>query len=238
MSSILTERTVGELVAERISRSRVFEEFGVDYCCGGGDTLTNACNSKGISLDDVVAALETDDSAESPKETHDYNTMKLDALIDHIVSTHHAYLIEELPRLVGLAEKVANAHADNDSRVVELEVEVRGLYEELMSHMGKEEQILFPVIRELAETGKVPFMPFGTLANPIRMMESEHDAAGGGLTRIRELTDNYAEPDWACNTYRALMDGLRTLELDLHQHIHKENNILFPKGLALEDQLQ
>ncbi len=236
MNAITAERSVGELVAEGLARSRVLEKYGIDYCCGGDQPLTEACVSKGISVEEVLADLNEVDSVEPATEDVDYSSMELDLLIDHIVSTHHAYLTQEMPRLAGLAQKVADAHAANDPRVLEIDSVVRALSEELTSQMGKEEEILFPFIRKLAQTDTVPFMPFGTLANPIAAMESDHTSAGAALQRIRVLTDDYAEPDWACNTYRALLEGLRELELDLHRHIHKENNILFPKALAMENQ--
>ncbi len=236
MNSITADRCVGELVAERLARSRVLEKYGIDYCCGGDTPLTEACISNGISVDEVLADLNEVDSAEAATEDVDCNSMELDVLIDHIVSTHHAYLTPELPRLAGLAQKVAEAHSDKDPRVVEIESVVRALAKELTLHMGKEEEILFPFIRKLAQTDTLPSMPFGTLANPIGAMESDHAGVGDVLQRIRVLTDDYAEPDWACNTYRALSEGLRELELDLHQHIHKENNILFPKALSMESQ--
>lgn len=234
MNSTTADRTVGELVAEGPARSRVFEKYGIDYCCGGNKQLTEACISKGISVDEVLAELNEVDSAKSATEDADYNSMELDLLIDHIVSTHHAYLKLELPRLVGLARKVANAHGADDSRLLEVESVVRALTEELTAHMGKEEDILFPVIRELVQSDTLPFMPFGTIANPIAAMESEHENAGNALQQLRALTDDHTPPDGACNSYRALLDGLRELELDTHQHIHKENNILFPKALAME----
>jgi regulator of cell morphogenesis and NO signaling len=236
MNAITKERTVGDVVAERISRSRVLEKHGIDYCCGGDSLLADACTSKGIPFNELLSELDEVDSAESPMESVDYNSMPLEQLIDHIVTTHHAYLRQELPRLLGLAEKVAVAHADHDPRVLAIEAVVSELMEELMSHMGKEEHILFPFIQELAQTGTVPFFPFGSLADPINVMESEHQGAGDALHQLRKLTDDYSEPDWACNTCRVLFEGLRDLELDLHQHIHKENNILFPNALILEQQ--
>ena len=235
MNPITAEQTVGELMSERLGRSRILERFGIDYCCHGDTPLTEACISKGLPIEDVLLELNEADSANLETEDIDYNSMELDQLIEHIVSTHHAYLSRELPRLVSLAQKVSNAHAADDSRLRELESVVRALKEELTSHMSKEERLLFPVIREMVQSDTVPVMPFGTLANPIGAMELEHDGAGYALRQMRLLTNNFYEgPRWACDTYRALLKGLRELELDLHQHIHKENNILFPKALAIE----
>ncbi|MDP7639874.1 MAG: iron-sulfur cluster repair di-iron protein [Candidatus Hydrogenedentes bacterium] len=227
---------MGELVAERIARSRVLEKYGIDYCCGGDKPLTDACALRGIPVEEVLADLNEAELALPETEDIDYNSMVLDQLVDHILSTHHAYLAEELPRLLGLAKKVAKAHADSDPRVPEFTSLVRALVEELNMHLGKEEQILFPFILQIVRSDTLPMMPFGTIANPIAAMESEHDSAGEALRRLRILSDDYTEPAWACDTYRALLDGLRGFELDLHQHIHKENNILFHKVIALEHQ--
>jgi regulator of cell morphogenesis and NO signaling len=154
--------------------------------------------------------------------------------VKHIIVTHHAYLGQELPRLRRMADRVAKVHGEREGRLEELERVVSALADELESHMAKEERILFPFIQLLEQSPTLPYLPFGTLANPIRAMEHEHESAGNGLEAIRRLTDGFVPPGWACNTYRALFDGLRELELDLHQHIHKENNILFPKALELE----
>ena len=235
MSAITADRTVGELVTESPGRSRVFEEHGIDYCCGGKKPLAEACATKGVSAADLIQQLTDADAAASEEDGTDYSAMALDDLVVHIVSTHHAYLGRELPRLEQMAEKVAKVHGEKDSRLGELAEVVNALVAELTAHMMKEERILFPVIQQLAQSDTMPAIPFGTVANPIRAMEAEHDSAGGALERLRELTDGFTPPDWACNTYRALFDGLRELESDLHQHIHKENNILFPKAIVLEE---
>ncbi len=234
MNSIDTDRTVGELVAERPSNSRIFEDYGIDYCCGGKESISRACARNGIPTDEILEKLKLADTALPQEDSPDYASMKLDALVEHIVSTHHAYLNRELPRLQKMSKKVAKVHGDKDDRLGELEGVVRALAEELLMHMMKEEQVLFPVIRQLAQTDSPSETHFGTIGNPIRAMEADHEIAGNALDTMRKLTDNYTPPDWACNTYRALLDGLRELELDLHQHIHKENNILFPRALELE----
>lgn len=233
MNTITLERTVGELVTERPGRSRVFEKYGIDYCCGGKRPLAEACKKKGVSLEDLVQELERSDASATESEPS-CDSMTLTELVNHIIVTHHAYLAAELPRLRRMAERVAKVHGDRERRLVTLDQAVGELSRELESHMAKEERILFPFIQLLEQSPTLPYLPFGTLANPIRAMESEHDIAGNGLETIRQLTDGYAPPNWACNTYRALFDGLRELELDLHQHIHKENNILFPKSMELE----
>lgn len=235
MSTLTAHQTVGELVRERPGRARVFEELGIDYCCGGKKPLAEACARKGRDVETVLASIDEADASASVEDATDYVSMPLDELADHIVTTHHAYLLRELPRMQQMSAKVAKVHGEKDGRLAELAAVVDALAAELTSHMMKEERILFPVIRLLEQTDSLPPMPFGTLANPIRAMEAEHDTAGSGLEDMDRLTDGYRPPDWACNTYRALLDGLHELELDLHQHIHKENNILFPRALAVEE---
>lgn len=235
MSTFTATQTIAELVTERPSRSRVFEAFRIDYCCGGKRSLAEACEKKGIAFDELAGALDRADDWRSPEDEVGVATMPLDALCDHIVQRHHEYLRSEIPRLTRMADKVAKVHGDRDPRLEALAGTVRALAEELGAHTMKEEQVLFPVIRELARMDGLPRMPFGTLANPIRAMEAEHDDAGGGLERLAELSDDYTPPEWACNTYRALLDGLHDLEMDLHQHIHKENNVLFPRAIEEEE---
>ena len=237
MNSIASPTTVGQLVAEQPNRSRLFEELGIDYCCGGKRTLDEACASRGLRLDDVLSRLEELKPANTSSPGTDYNAMPLEKLTENIIATHHEYLRQELPRLGRMAEKVAQVHGEHDPRLVQLARVYYAFVQELAAHMMKEEQILFPAICTLSAGQPLTGCCFATIAAPINAMEAEHDQAGGGLARMRELTDGFTPPDWACNTYRALLDGLKELELDMHQHIHKENNILFPKALALEAQL-
>ncbi len=238
MTSINADKSVGQLVGERIARASVFEAYGIDFCCGGQQSLSAACSEKGIDLDEVLSKLAVTDAEKPQDDATDYSAMALDQLADHIVSTHHAYLGRELPRLTEMAGKVTRAHGEKDSRLSTVETTLQALSDELTSHMMKEERILFPAIRELAQTEGLPQMPCGTLSGPIDVMEHEHDSAGNALEQLRNLTDNHTPPDWACNTFRALLAGIHELELDLHQHIHKENNILFPRALELEQQRQ
>jgi len=236
--SLSPESTIGSLVAAKPSRSRIFEQLGIDYCCGGKIPLSEACQKKGLDTSTVVKMLVAMDSAASnPADAVNPATMSLSDLADHIEHTHHAYLREELPRLDAITEKVARVHGEHDTRLSKVRAAFTALNEEMLSHMLKEERILFPMIRQLEAAQDPSVLHCGTLANPIRQMESEHDSAGGGMALMRELTDEFTPPDWACNTYRAMLDGLAVLERDLHQHVHKENNVLFPRSIQLEQSL-
>ncbi|NUQ01688.1 MAG: iron-sulfur cluster repair di-iron protein [Armatimonadetes bacterium] len=227
------EKQVGELVTERPSRSRVFERFGIDYCCGGKLPLGAACERRGVNPEEVVAALEAHDLVAAPEET-DWNTASLTELADHIVATHHAYLRAELPRLDAMTEKVARVHGDRHAWLSGIRATFVGLKAELESHMMKEEQILFPLCRRLEQASGAESFHCGSIGNPIRVMEHEHDDAGRALETLRELSSGFTAPIEACNTFRAMLDGLHELEQDLHIHIHKENNILFPRAIAAE----
>jgi regulator of cell morphogenesis and NO signaling len=162
--------------------------------------------------------------------------MTLTELADHIEATHHAYLKEELPRLDSMTEKVARVHGEHEPRLAQTRQAFLALKAELEPHMMKEERILFPIIRQLEQADGPLQFHCGSVANPIRQMEHEHDQAGNALAILSESTDRYTPPDWACNTYRAMLDSLARLESDMHQHVHKENNVLFPKAIRMEAQ--
>jgi regulator of cell morphogenesis and NO signaling len=236
MSAIQTQETVGEMVTRRPALSRVFEKVGIDYCCGGKKTIEQACSEKGLDLAAVLAALKESAPTEG-EPTVDAASMSLTELADHIEETHHAYLRSEFPRLDWMTQKVATVHGDHEPRLRQMRQTYLELVDELSSHMMKEEQVLFPLIRQLEASSAAPVFHCGSLANPMRQMESEHHVAGSALERLSELSDGYTPPDWACNTYRAMLDALAHLQLDLHQHVHKEESILFPKALALEAKL-
>ncbi len=229
------EITVGAMVVEDPSRARVFEHFGIDYCCGGKIPLAEACAERGADLDAVLKALHKSQAHASPESQKDWSQESMTSLVDHIVATHHAYLREEFPRLTKMTERVAQVHGERHSELPEVRDVFAALRNELEMHMQKEEQILFPMIKQL-DSGVAGGVAghCGTIANPINMMEQEHDSAGDALGTLRKLTGGFVVPDDACNTYRVMLDGLAKLEVDLHQHIHKENNILFPKALAAE----
>ncbi len=233
MTAMNTQSTVGELVADRPSRSRVFQKLGIDFCCGGKKPLAVACQEKNLDADTILDLILS--SEQEGEATVNPSTLNLTELCDHIEQTHHAYLREELPRLGQMAYRVANAHGQNHTWTIALNNTFVNFANELFSHMQKEEQILFPVIRRL-EAGEANAFGHcgGSVSNPIAVMEAEHDNAGNALEQFHSLSSGYTAPEGACNTFRALLDGLRELEVDMHQHVHKENNILFPKAIALE----
>lgn len=225
--------TVGNVVTRYPQLSRVFEQIGIDYCCGGQKTLDEVCQTRGLDPKVLLGALE-DLMSVNDASVVAVAAMSLTALTDHIEQTHHAYLHSELPRLNELANKVVTVHGEKDPRLHHMQKTFLGLREELSSHLMKEEQILFPMLRQLEARTTAPLSHCGSLANPIHQMEWEHDRAGSALETLRELTNHYTPPEWACNTYLALLDALAHFEHDLHQHIHKENNVLFPRAIALE----
>ena len=224
----ISERTVGELVAERPGRSRVFQSFQIDFCCQGRRTLGEACTGKGVSLDEVVGQLEAELSDKSPSCSNPAD-LPPHELAEYIVATHHAFLRREFPRLRAMSERVAHVHGGHTPSLLEVFQVYCGLEEELTSHMMKEEQILFPAFSAMSRGESGPVQ----LEGPIACMIHEHDDAGSALARLHELTGGYQPPADACNTYRALFAGLADLEEDLHRHIHLENSVLFPAGEAL-----
>jgi regulator of cell morphogenesis and NO signaling len=219
----MLERTVGELVAERPGRSRIFQAGNIDFCCQGSRTLREACERKGIAADTVVEQLEAEMAG---KATLAQNPADLPPreLIAYIVKTHHDYLRRELPRLHQMAERVAQVHGGHTPALVEVFHVFGAMENELSTHIMKEEMILFPLIAALSRNEAVPMPPDG----PVACMMHEHDDAGASLARLRELTRDFQPPVDACNTYRALFAGLHELEEDLHRHIHLENSVLFP----------
>jgi len=233
-TAISADRAVGQLVAEQPARSQVFEQFGIDYCCGGKKTLLQACDIRGLDVANVALALEALDRIAPMPET-DWTSSTLAALTEHIVSNHHGYLRIALPRLTMLIDKVVNAHGAKDDRLAELQGVFRSFRQEMELHMAKEEDILFPMLQRM-ELGGNDTLPAKLLCrsiiNPIRVMLAEHDDAGAALTSMRDLTEGFSVPEGACNTYRAMLAALAELECDLHQHVHLENNVLFPRAIA------
>jgi len=234
-------RTVRDLATEIPNATRTFEKLGIDYCCGGAKSLTDACAQARIPVDDVLRALELGSDFHQATEVAlpDYSAASLSDLIDHILTIHHAYVKQELPRIHQLLNKVVSVHGKNHTELGKIQQIFQNVITELNSHMMKEEQILFPFIvalEQAANTGKpAPRPGFGTVNNPVHMMELEHDSVGAALKEISGHTSGYTAPDEACFSYKTLYSALKEFEADLHQHVHLENNILFPRAIKLED---
>jgi regulator of cell morphogenesis and NO signaling len=233
--------TVRDIASESLGAVRVFERFGIDYCCGGKRPLADVCREKGYSVEAIQIELDSAMAARSEAD-QDWSSASLCSLIRHIVFTHHEYLRRELPAIGARLTKVYRVYNQRSGPTLTGLPEVfAGLKAELESHLAKEELILFPAI-EAYETAanagaQLPRAPFGKVSNPIAAMEHEHDSVGQALARIREITGTFHTPESACVTYRALMSSLDELERDLHMHIHLENNILFPRASELESSL-
>jgi len=230
----LRNATIGELVAEDYRRAEVFKKFGLDFCCGGGRSVTDSCKKHHLDETALIKALEEIEK-ESTSPEQDYNKWNADVLVEHIIKVHHTYVESNIPLIREFSQKVAKVHGGANPEEIEIAELFDALSLDLLMHMKKEEMILFPYIKLLAnDNGLHQQPPFGTVANPIRMMENEHEIAGDLMKEIRKLSNDYTPPAHACNTYRVLYAKLDEFESDLHQHIHLENNILFPKALQLE----
>jgi regulator of cell morphogenesis and NO signaling len=234
--SIDTMKTVREVAVELPGATRIFEKLGIDYCCGGGKALDEACLAAGVSADDVIALLE--EAGSTAAEARDWNAAPLSELVAHIVTRHHGFTREELVRVSNLLAKVCSVHGENHPELHRLHTVFQELKHELTSHMLKEEQVLFPYIENLETAVRrgepVPTPYFGTVRNPVRMMMQEHDDAGQALRDLREVSSNYQVPADGCISFRTLYQALEEFERDLHQHIHLENNIQFPRAAELE----
>jgi len=237
--TITENKTVAEIVTENIKTAHIFKKYGIDFCCGGSISIEEACSKKGVDYTLLEKELVTVDKVVD--QEHDYNKWDLHFLIDHIINVHHKYVEESIPLLLQYANKVAKVHGHHYVEVVEINSLFHEVAQELSAHMHKEELILFPYIKQLVKAekeGSTLSRPhFGTVNNPIQMMESEHENAGDIFKSIAKLSNDYTPPDEACNTFRALYAKLEEFEQDLHKHIHLENNILHPKAIALEKKI-
>ena len=236
MNERLSTTTIGEIVATDFRAAAVFEQFGVDFCCGGRRSLDEACRSVAADPADVVRALE----ALSPvtDAEADVTEWPLDRLIDHIVSTHHAYVRSSMPAIRHYLAKLVEAHGARHPELLLITAHFDTVIRELGQHLLKEEQVLFPYVRDLVKStdgGRHVPSPFGSVENPIRMMEREHREAADELRIIRALTGGYVAPADGCATYEVCMAELDRFERDLHRHVHLENNVLFPKAVVLEN---
>jgi regulator of cell morphogenesis and NO signaling len=236
--TIATTKTVGEIAAEMPSSTREFEKLGIDYCCGGSRTLGEACTEANISVDEALARLQKSLASTQSGDSKDWQNQLLADLIGHITSTHHVFVREECPRIEALTAKVVGVHSNNHPELLQVQEVFSALAEELRVHLMKEEQVLFPYIVRMEESAlagePAPPAMFGTVMNPVRMMMQEHDGAGDALRSLRSVTNDYKVPEDTCISYRTLYEALQGFESDLHQHIHLENNILFPRAVAME----
>lgn len=230
-------QTIREIAQTQPTSIRVFERFGIEYCCGGNKPLAEACAVKDINVAAVIAALESAHQHENAREK-DWAKEPLTELMDHIVRRHHAYCKDELPRLSGLAAKVVNRHGGTNPELTTIQAKLAQLSDELIDHLAEEEVVVFPIIAKLeAKSAKRDAEETGSstsVGNPLASLIDEHDNAGVLLAEIRSLSRDFVPPKYACATYHAFFDGLREFEHDLHRHVHLENNILFPRAIEME----
>jgi regulator of cell morphogenesis and NO signaling len=237
--SVTTEKTVRELALENPAATRVFEKLGIDYCCGGGQTLEQACQAAHVPIGQVAdALLSASQAASASAPARNWQAEPLSELLAHIQSTHHAFTRQEIARLGPLFDKVCSVHGGNHPELLRLRQVFSGLAEELTTHLMKEEMVLFPYILRMEEAvvAKEPLLPppFGSVRNPVATMMNEHDGAGAALRSMRQIGNGYAAPSDACVSLQTLYQALAAFEADLHQHIHLENNLLFPRAVEME----
>lgn len=232
--------TIKSIVTNDFRAAAIFEKYSLDFCCKGGVTIDQACSERNIDATSVYAELAQLASTSHENEPH-FSEWPIDEMIDYIVNVHHKYVRESTPVICAHTQKVATVHGNNHAEVIEIARHFGTVAEDLRRHMMCEEQVLFPYIKSLVRAkrngGTIIPPPFGTAQNPIRVMEAEHRAAGDELYEVRSLSKNYIPPEDACTTYRVSFKELQQFEQDLHQHVHLENNILFPKAIALEQEL-
>ena len=228
--------TVREIVAGDFRAAGVFHQFGIDFCCGGGRTLEAACQARNLNTEVVIRELDRL-SAQPDASVARFDAWDADVLAAHIVGEHHCYVRRMLPVLTAHLQKLARAHGDRRPELHQVARRFESIAAEMTDHMDKEERVLFPHIQAIAEAARTnhrpPRSPFASIDSPIKMMEDEHQWVGDAMKHIRALTRGYAVPADGCTTYRVAMQELEAFERDLHQHVHLENNILFPKARAL-----
>lgn len=243
--NIDTTKTVREMALDIPGATRVFEKLGIDYCCGGNKPLEKACGEANLEIQQVLDSLESavveQRQRNAPNEQiDDWQNAALGDLIAHIQDTHHKYVKGEIARLRPLLDKVCNVHGLGHPELAPLRADFHALAQELNTHMMKEEMVLFPFIERMEESllsgDPVLPAPFGTIENPVAKMVHEHDSAANLLRHMRELSNGYALPEGACTSYKTLYWALAEFERDLHQHVHLENNILFPRAIKMEQQ--
>lgn len=234
-----TTKTIRDIALASPQTTRVFEEFNIDYCCGGRKLLQDVCLDSGLDFRIVAHKLESAMKGYDTRGDSDLPGKKSPSqLIDYIIGKHHIFTVQELERLAPLMEKVCQRHGEQHPELFKLQTVFLALSDSLIPHMRKEENVLFPYIQQLESSslnGTSAAPPhFGTVENPIRMMMADHEQDGERLRIMREISNDYTLPDGACPSFTALYAGLQDLEMDLHRHIHLENNVLFPAATELE----
>jgi len=232
-STNTADKTIGELVAEDYRTAAVFEKHGIDFCCGGKVALSEACRDKGIDLDEMLREIASAGSTPLDR-SHNYAAWDLSFLSDYIINTHHAYLWENLPQIAAYARKVAQVHGANHPEVIEIASIFDRIAADMDAHLREEEEVLFPAIKSVEAARKAGIAPVAKDLETIRVslekLTREHDEVGKAIHTIRHLSNDYALPSDACNTYMVTYQKLSEFEDDLHKHVHLENNILFPKA--------
>ncbi len=233
---IVEEQIIGELVAQNYKTASVFKKFKIDFCCNGNRTISEACERKKLDPSQLINELRN--TIINVEQNIDFNSWELDLLADYIEKTHHRYVMTKIEEIKPYLNKVTRVHGEHNPELKEIEILFNQSAQELSQHLQKEEMILFPFIRNMVNSKmeeKPLFFPhFGTVENPIAMMKHEHQNEGERFEKIAELSNNYTPPSHACNTYRVTFALLKEFEDNLHQHIHLENNILFPKAIKME----
>lgn len=240
MTITVENKTIGEIVAEDYRTAQIFKNYDIDFCCKGNRSIKEVCESNSMDPETLLQEIETLQSQTTEAQT-DYQSWPLDLLADYIEKKHHRYVDQKIPVLKEYLEKLCRVHGNRHPELFEITEHFKTCGGELTVHMKKEELVLFPFIRKMvnaapAETILQPY--FGSVENPIEMMKHDHDAEGERFRKISLLSDGYTPPEDACGTYRVTYALLQEFEADLHLHIHLENNILFPKAIALEKQLR
>lgn len=239
--SIQENQIIGELVAKDYRAASVFKKYGIDFCCQGNRTINDACEAKKIDSNLVIGDLNAQSSESKTENSIDYKSWPLDLLADYIEKTHHRYVTNKTQEIKPYLDKICSVHGGRHPELHEINEHFTATAGELAQHMKKEELVLFPFVRKMTQSQidntKVEAPHFGTVQNPIQMMMDEHTAEGERYRKIEELSNNYTPPEDACNTYRVTFALLKEFEEDLHLHIHLENNILFPRAIELEKQL-
>jgi len=238
MQTSLENRTVGEIVAEDYRTAEVFQRYGIDFCCGGDKAVSTACAEKDVDVETVASELAEIGNSNGPVEN--YTEWAPDFLADYIVNQHHTYAKRVIPQITQFANKVARVHGDRHPETREIAEVWHELSGEMVRHMQREELMLFPYIKQLVQAGEasdeVPSPVFGSVPELLEELEGDHEHTGDGLAKMEELSNGYTPPQDACNTYRALYASLQEFDARTKEHVHLENNLLFPRTITMEDQ--